>query len=120
MSMIEATKCSLRNDILAVYDRCKDTKQITYYQLQSIKHSAEIYFKLKGYSFVKDVVNGGSAQQAGILPNDVIVAIEGRKIQNFDDLRENVTLAKVGQVINVTINRQGATKIIPLKLKAGG
>lgn len=56
MSMIEATKCSLRNDILAVYDRCKDTKQITYYQLQSIKHSAEIYFKLKGNSFVEDIV----------------------------------------------------------------
>ena len=56
MSMIEATKCSLRNDILAVYDRCKDSKKITHYQLSSIQHSAEIYFKLKGNSFVKDVV----------------------------------------------------------------
>lgn len=80
----------------------------------------EYNLKVKDGSFVKDVVNGGAAQLAGILPNDVIVAIEGRKIQNFDDLRENVTLAKVGQVINVTINRQGSTKIIPLKLKAGG
>ncbi len=56
MSMIEATKCSLRNDILTIYDRCKDDKKITYYQLQSIKHSADIYFKLKGNSFVKDIV----------------------------------------------------------------
>lgn len=55
-AMIDATKCSLRNDILSIYDRCKNEKKITHYQLQSIQHSAEIYFKLKGNSFVKDVV----------------------------------------------------------------
>ena len=33
--VLEATKCSLRNDILSIYDRCKDKKQITRYQLQS-------------------------------------------------------------------------------------
>lgn len=56
-SMIEATKCSLRNDILDIYDRCKDKKQITHYQLESIKYSSDLYFKLKGNSFVEDVVD---------------------------------------------------------------
>ncbi len=56
-SMIEATKCSLRNDILDIYDRCKETKQITHYQLESIKYSSDLYFKLKGNSFVHDVVD---------------------------------------------------------------
>ena len=56
-STIEATKCSLRNDILDIYDRCKDKKEITHYQLESIKYSSELYFKLKGNSFVKDVVD---------------------------------------------------------------
>jgi len=55
-SVNESTKCSLRNDILEIYDRCKDTKKITHYQLESIQHSAELYFKLKGNSFVKDIV----------------------------------------------------------------
>lgn len=55
--MIEATKCSLRNDILDIYDRCKDKKQITHYQLESIKYSSDLYFKLKGNSFVEDVVD---------------------------------------------------------------
>lgn len=54
--LIQATKCSLRNDILDIYDKCKETKTITHYQLDAIHHSAEIYFKLKGNSFVKDVV----------------------------------------------------------------
>ena len=56
MSMIEATKCSLRNDILTIYDRCKEDKRITHYELESVQHSAEIYFKLKGNSFVESLM----------------------------------------------------------------
>lgn len=53
-SMIEATKCSLRNDILDIYDRAvaKENK-ITHYELEALTHSAEMYFKLRGNSFVK-------------------------------------------------------------------
>jgi len=42
-AMIDATKCSLRNDILTIFE--------------ALEHSADLYFKLKGNSFVKDVVN---------------------------------------------------------------
>lgn len=55
-SMIEGIKCSLRNDILTIFDRCKGTETITHYQLEAIEHSAELYFKLKGNSFVKQVL----------------------------------------------------------------
>ena len=55
-TMVRAIRCSLRNDILTIYDRCKEDKRITKYQLEAIKQSAEIYFKLKGNSFVKDVI----------------------------------------------------------------
>ncbi len=51
---IEATKCSLRNDILDIYDRAVSREnKITHYELEALTHSAEIYFKLKGNSFVK-------------------------------------------------------------------
>lgn len=56
MAMIEATKCSLRNDILSIYDRCKQSKQITKYQLESIEYSYAQYKALKGNSFVKNLV----------------------------------------------------------------
>lgn len=55
-SIQNGTKCSLRNDILDIYDRCKDKKQITLYQLESIKFSYELYRKLKGNSFVESIV----------------------------------------------------------------
>ena len=55
LAMIEATKCSLRNDILSIYDRCKDKKQITKYQLKSIEYSYKLYKQLKGNSFVDNI-----------------------------------------------------------------
>lgn len=53
----EATKCSLRNDILQIYDACKDQKKITLYQLEAISLSYELYKKLKGNSFVNAIYN---------------------------------------------------------------
>lgn len=55
-SIIEASKCSLRNDILDIYDRCKETGNITHYQLSSIKTSYDVYKKLKGNSFVDEII----------------------------------------------------------------
>jgi len=56
-AMIEAVKCLLRNDILAIYDRCKESKSITKWQLDAIEHSYTLYKKLKGNSFVENIVN---------------------------------------------------------------
>ena len=55
-SIRKGIKCTLRNDILDIYDRCKDKEEITHYQLQSIKYSYDVYKKLKGNSFVDDIV----------------------------------------------------------------
>ena len=51
-SYLEATKCSLRNDILEIWDRCKDSQTITPFQLESYTNSRDLYFKLKGDGFV--------------------------------------------------------------------
>lgn len=52
--MIQAIKCSLRNDILDIYDRAVDKgNKITHYELEALTHSADVYFKLRGNSFVK-------------------------------------------------------------------
>lgn len=53
---IKGVKCSLRNDILTIYDNCKDKKQITQYELEAVMLSADLYFKLKGNSFVQSIV----------------------------------------------------------------
>lgn len=52
----KSTKCTLRNDILDIYDRCKERGKITRYQLQSITYSYDRYKKLKGNSFVDEII----------------------------------------------------------------
>lgn len=55
-SILKGTKCSLRNDILDIWDRCNERKVITRYQLQSIEYSYDLYKKLKGNSFIDEIM----------------------------------------------------------------
>lgn len=55
--VIDAVKCLLRNDILGIYDKCKVDKEITRYQLQSVHLSYSIYKKLKGNSFIDEIMD---------------------------------------------------------------
>lgn len=55
-SIHRGTKCSLRNDIVEIYEQCKPKKQITKYQLETVCLSFEEYRKLKGNSFVEKLV----------------------------------------------------------------
>lgn len=49
---LEATKCSLRNDILEIWDRTKETKTLTKFQLESYTNSRDLYFKIGGDGFI--------------------------------------------------------------------
>ena len=55
-SIQRGTKCSLRNDIVEIYEQCKPKKEITRYQLETVYLSFEEYKKLKGNSFVEKLV----------------------------------------------------------------
>ena len=51
-----ATLCSLRNDILEIWDKCKETESITRYQFECLIESSELYFKLGGDGFIHELV----------------------------------------------------------------
>lgn len=53
--ILKILKCSLRNDMLDIWDKCKDIKKITKYQLQSFLYSYDLYKKLKGNSFIDEI-----------------------------------------------------------------
>ena len=56
-SIHRGTRCSLRNDIVEVYEICKATKTITKYQLETVCLSYEEYKKLKGNSFIDTIMD---------------------------------------------------------------
>lgn len=68
---------------------------------------------------IEKLVDGGSAQYAGLLPKDVIIGVDGRSINTVPELQEVVGRAKVGDVLTVKVNRKGEVQEIPVRLKAG-
>lgn len=67
---------------------------------------------------VESLVDGGSAQFAGLLPKDVITQVDGRKIKNTPELQEIVSRAKAGDVLQVVVVRKGQEVEIPVPLRA--
>lgn len=56
---------------------------------------------------VTEVTEGGSADQAGIKPNDVITAVSGIQVESYADLSKILDSKNVGDQIIVTIARDG-------------
>ena len=56
-SIHRGIKCTLRNDIVEIYEQCRPSKEITKYQLQTACLSYEEYKKLKGNSFVDTLMS---------------------------------------------------------------
>ncbi len=67
---------------------------------------------------VSNVEKGSAAQYAGLLPNDVIVNVNGNKVNSAPELQELVGRAKVGDRVKLKINRDGNIKDMTVRLKA--
>lgn len=83
------------------------------------KTAEEMGLKITQGVVVESLVDGGAAQYAGLLPNDVIIEANGKAVKTVPDLLEIVGGSKVGQTIPLVINRKGSNKTILVKLKAG-
>lgn len=56
--------------------------------------------------YVGTVVEGSAAEEAGFLPNDLIVAVDGRQIKGFSDLQSLIILSS-GTERLITVERTG-------------
>jgi len=84
----------------------------------------ESYAKERGVEIhqgllVDGVGEGSAAQYAGILPGDVLVEIDGKKLVKFEDLKQQIDLAKVGDTLSMKVYRNGKYIQVPVKLKKG-
>ncbi len=67
---------------------------------------------------IQSVENGSAAQYAGVLPFDVITKVNGRTVNSSPELQEIVGRVKVGEKVNLEINRKGDMKDLAVRLKA--
>lgn len=62
---------------------------------------------LKEGVIVEAVNSGGPADKAGLKPDDVITAINGKAVRNGDQLVERVSSTPIGDTVTVTVDRNG-------------
>ena len=67
--------------------------------------------------FVVEVDNGSGAQFSGILPGDIVVQANNRKVNSFEDIKQEMQLSKVGDTIRLEVIRNGKKMTIPVKIK---
>ncbi|MXW54271.1 MAG: Do family serine endopeptidase [Gammaproteobacteria bacterium] len=70
---------------------------------------------LKG-ALVDDVIEGSSADRAGLKINDVIVAIDDEEVLDHNSLIAQLGLKRVGEVVKVEFVRNGSTRSIQAEL----
>lgn len=67
--------------------------------------------------YVDSLAADGSAISAGIQKGDVVVKIDGGIINSVPELQEMVGRHRPGDVVNITVSRNGREKTIPVTLK---
>ena len=70
----------------------------------------------KGF-FVVNVVDGSGAQYSGVLPRDIIVAVNDVEVNNIEEIKKEIKFSKVGDLVTLKVIRDGKEKVIPVKLR---
>jgi len=72
----------------------------------------------KGF-YVDTIDRGSAAQFSGMLPGDVILAIDDKEVGTFEEIIELMKYNKVGDTVNIKVNRLGKTKDLKVQLRKG-
>ena len=67
--------------------------------------------------YVSNVIRGGAADRAGMEQGDVIIAIDGKSVNNVAQLQETVAIKRPGDKINVEFIRDGRNKSVEATLR---
>ncbi|MDB6223406.1 S1C family serine protease [Lactobacillus amylovorus] len=85
---------------------------------EAYRSRLKIKSNLKNGIYVASVNKSGSAARAGMKSGDVITAVDGKKVDDVASLHSILYSHKVGDTVNVTVNRNG--KNVSLKVKLEG
>lgn len=67
--------------------------------------------------YVESVVEKGAAEAAGLKKGDVIVKMEGQTLDSDAQMREIIGRRRPGDIVNVTINRDGTERDFKVELR---
>ncbi len=75
-------------------------------------------FDLEGIKgvVISQVEKGSPADDAGLLPGDVVTAVNGRPVRDASEMRNSVGLLRAGSKISIDIHRDGKEKTVVAKI----
>ena len=85
---------------------------------EAYRSRLKIKSNLKNGIYVASINKNSSASRAGMKSGDVITAVDGKKVDDVSSLHSILYSHKVGDTVNVTVNRNGRN--ISLKVKLEG
>jgi S1-C subfamily serine protease len=72
------------------------------------------------YGFYVDSMERKSiAQLSGMLPGDVIIEVDNKKVEKFEDIVEQMKYNKAGDTVKIKVKRKKEEKVITVKLRKG-
>lgn len=81
------------------------------------KKAADLKTKVGRGIYIDKVTENGAAKTAGLQKGDVIVKMEGQPLDSDAQMREIIGRRRPGDVVNVTINRDGTERDVKVELR---
>lgn len=78
----------------------------------------DLNVKINQGLFIENVADRSSAQYAGLLPNDVILEVNGKKTIKFTDLSTIIDSSRANETIKIKVWRDGEPKTIDVRLRS--
>jgi serine protease Do len=72
--------------------------------------------KIEGI-YVANVTENGAAREAGIKSGDVILEIQGKKVNTSAELQESISQYHPGDLVNIMVKRNNSGKLFTVKLR---
>ena len=84
---------------------------------EAYRSRLKIKSNLKNGIYVASINKNSSASRAGMKSGDVITAVDGKKVDDVSSLHSILYSHKVGDTVNVTVNRNGRNVSLKVKLE---
>jgi serine protease Do len=70
-----------------------------------------------GGALVVELLRDSPADRAGMLPGDVVVEVDGRRVENAAQLRNELARAQVGGTLRMTVLREGRRRTLRIQVE---
>ena len=107
---------SVRDIVTSIIEKGYIVRPYIGVSVANVSEESQSYGMPKGAA-IRKVEEGGPAAQAGLQANDIVTAINGETVENYEGLAKKVAASQPGDVLECSVYRKGET--LTLKITVG-